>query len=282
MPDVGGGGGFKSNVSYHLEGLIPIILIIVIAFFAASYFGVINSSTPGLGPIAALLPAKEKPASVLYIGEPSRYTREVLANNRSIVYPITYRNVDALSRNARQQLPQFDIVVLDQSQQANKEITNELGDALNGWVSTGGKLITVKDSATRVKGDYAVIGWKAALKDLIPADCAPVGISEQPSCTVKLSVAGRIFPGAFGWNHQIMKPAQYGYPSDPNVLWRGEILDVTFIGNEVAYIEDARTKKQYTAISEKPSVLGKSLYFNYDPGTTPELFLETLKYLSNK
>src|SRR3989338_5541296 len=91
----------------------------------------------------------EKPATLLIIGNPSRDTMEVLSRNRELVYPITTRSAEAVSRNAVQQLGQYDIVLLDQSQQSNKEVSRALGEAMQRYVNSGGKLITVLDSGIK-------------------------------------------------------------------------------------------------------------------------------------
>ena len=41
-----------SRFGINLEGVIPLVLIIIIAFFLALRFGVISSSTPIIGPVA--------------------------------------------------------------------------------------------------------------------------------------------------------------------------------------------------------------------------------------
>lgn len=282
LPPAGGGdfeqGGLKGKLGYHLEGLIPIILIIVIAFFIAAKFGVLTSTTPVIGPLVSLVPGSEKPASIIIIGTPSKYTMEVLNSNRELVYPITTRSAEAVSRNAKQQLAQYDIVLLDQSQQANKEVSRALGEALQNYVSSGGKLITVLDSGIRQPNEFGALGWKTSFGDIIPVECRLESITNQPGCTNKSTVMGRIFPGAFGFKHRIMRGVEQ-YPMEEQKLLKETVLDVTVSGNEIAYLEDARTKKQYPAIVEAPTIVGKSIYFNYDPGTTPALLTATLDYL---
>ena len=50
------------------------------------------------------------------------------------------------------------------------------------------------------------------------------------------------------------------------------------IGTELAYIE-SDTGETFTAIVESKLVIGKVLYFNYDPGMTRGILEQTLKYL---
>ena len=281
LPPAGGADyepSLKSRISYHLEGLIPILLILIIAFFLAARFGVITSTTPILGPLASLVPGAEKPATMLIIGTPSRYTMEVLSRNRELVYPITTRSAEAVSRSAEQQLAQYDIVLLDQSAQSNKEVSRALGAAVQKYVNSGGKLITVLDSGIREPNEFGALGWKTTFGNTIPVECRLESMTNQPGCTKKVTLNGRIFPGAYGWKHRIMRGIEQ-YPLEQSKLIRETVLDITNTGNEIAYIEDARTKIQYTAISEAPTIVGKSIYFNYDPGTSPTILEATLDYV---
>lgn len=282
LPPAGGDyerPGLKSRFAYHLEGLIPIILIVIIAFFLAAKLNVINSATPVIGPLVSIIPGTEQPATLLIIGTPSRYTMDVLSRNRELVYPITIRSAEAVSRNAEQQLSQYKIVLLDQSQQANKEVSRALGEAMQTYVSGGGKLITVLDSGIREPNEFGALGWKTSFGDLIPVECRLEAMTNTPGCINPISLRGRIYPGAYGFKHPIMKGIEQ-YPIEESKLLLEKVFDVTNVGNEIAYIEDSRTKTQYTAISEKATWgLGKSIYFNYDPGTTPAILEATLEYL---
>ena len=52
-----------------------------------------------------------------------------------------------------------------------------------------------------------------------------------------------------------------------------EVFDVGVSGNEIAYIEDARTGKNFPAIVEQAQLGGgKVIYFNYNPGITSGIF----------
>lgn len=281
--DLGGAApSLKSRFSYHLEGLIPLILIIIIVFFLAAFTGVINSSTPIIGPLVGKLRFGEGPASLLVIGTPSRYTMDVLNTNKDLVQPLTIKSAEALERNPEAYLAQYDIVMLDQSAQASKEVSRVLGEAIQKYVAAGGKFILVMDSGIRRPNAPDILGWKASFESIVPVDCSYIGLTNTPSCTQKVSVAGHIYPGAVGVKHEIMRGIEQ-VPADPGVILRNvQVFDVTITGNEIAYFEDARTHKFYPAIVEAAgasTIIGKSLYFNYDPGITPGLLQETIDYL---
>ena len=74
-------------------------------------------------------------------------------------------------------------------------------------------------------------------------------------------------------------PAETNFP--PLLL---ETFDVGIAnGKEIAYIEDVRTGVNFPAIVEK-TVLGggKVMYFNYNPGFTPGILTNAIKYLLGK
>ncbi|MFH1256089.1 MAG: hypothetical protein V1494_02240 [Candidatus Diapherotrites archaeon] len=270
-----GGGSMGSKVGVHLEGLIPLILIIIIVFFGAVQFGIINSSTPVIGSIADLIGGGGEPASMLLIGNSSQEVRDVLNESKTLVkYRI--KTADDLARNPVEQLAQYDIVMLDQSQESDKTVSYELGEAIKNYVSSGGKLIVVLNSGIMRKGAYDVLGWKATFGDVVPVDCDRT-VDNRPVCTQTIAVRGRIY--SEDDKHAIMKGFEVA-PAQPDQVFVLETLDVTPTGKELAYIKDefGRTPS-YPAIVEKPLVMGKSIYFNYNPGKTKGILQATLRYL---
>ncbi|MBI2597747.1 MAG: hypothetical protein HYW50_00965, partial [Candidatus Diapherotrites archaeon] len=134
----GGGGagadyypeeGLKGKIGYHLEGFIPLILILIIVFFLAIRFDIIDTTTPVLGPIADIFEGGQKPMQLLIVGSSSQEVIDVLNQNDDLVHYII-RTADSLERSPREQLAQFDIVMIDQSQEPNKEVSRELGEAV--------------------------------------------------------------------------------------------------------------------------------------------------------
>ena len=70
------------------------------------------------------------------------------------------------------------------------------------------------------------------------------------------------------------------FPTDPLRDATFETFDVSVNGRELAYIQSSGIdKKTYPAIVEKNLVVGKSIYFNYNPGITKGIFESTLEYL---
>ncbi|MFH1696610.1 MAG: hypothetical protein ABH854_01750 [Candidatus Diapherotrites archaeon] len=279
-PEEGGGGepaggGGLPKIGYNLEGLIPVVLIVVIGFFVAVFFGVITSNTPLVGPIANLLTGGGQPAQMLIIGATSQEVIDVLDDSRDLVRYVV-KTPETMERNPDQQLGYYDIVMIDQSEQSNKSVSRELGQAIESYVKKGGKLIVVKDSGTTRPGTPDVAGWMNTFgKGLVPVECDRQ-INDQPTCQSKIYVRGKVF--AEDEKHPIMRGIPVA-PVDPNMFIDFDVFDVTPVGKEIAYIQEASTKKTYTAIVEKTGLIGKSIYFNYNPGKTRGIFESTLRYL---
>lgn len=274
LPPLDASSGPRLNV--NLEALIPIILIVVIGFLLLARLGVLDSSTPVIGPVVSAISPNSQ-ARILIIGAPSPEMLTVLSANKDLVGNPIIKAAEAFERNPENQLAQYDIVILDQSGQISKEIPRQLGDALQSYVKTGGKLIIVKDSGIERPGALDVLGWKANLGDIVPVNCDII-LDGQPTCKRPISVVGII------WQQDYKHPIMQGIERVPAQAEAGylglETFDVGVTGNEIAYIEDIRTGKNYPAIVEHAQLGGgKVLYFNYNPGITTAIFENTIKYL---
>ncbi len=273
--DYGYENDIKSKITRNLEGLIPLILIIIIAAFLGHRFGVWN--IPFLG--------GSEPAQMLVIGDPSVNMMVLLDQDKDLTY---YRIRDAASLNVapEEQLAQYDIVLLDQhmGQTAYEHsVSRQLGEALENFVRTGGKLVTVMDSGIyRSGGIYGtsiasdIIGWKATFGDTIPVECIRSS-ADIPTCTAPIHLRGRVYREDF--DHKLMQGIEVA-PADPRAPAIDLLTyDIKPTGNQIAYIKNVVTPSYYPAIVEKRLIIGKSIYFNYDPATTPGVWQNTLEYL---
>lgn len=273
--DYGYGEDIKSKLTRNLEGLIPLILIIIIAVFLAHKFDIIN--IPFLG--------GNEPIQMLVVGMPSVDMLVMLDQDKGLV---NYRVKDAASLNVSpdEQLAQYDIVVLDQhlgGTAYEHSVSRQFGEALQNYVRTGGKLITVMDSGIYQSGGITgtaiasdVIGWKATFGDVIPVECDR-SLNDLPTCTDQQPMTARLFRGDF--DHRIMEgievaPADPRYP--PLQLYTFKVKP---LGNEVAYLKSVAYPTYFPGIVEKNLIVGKSIYFNYDPALTPGVWQNTMEYL---
>jgi len=264
---VGGGGGFRAKLGYHFEGLIPLILILFIAALAGAWLDF--WTIPGITPSG--------PMDMLIIGSPSFETLEALDNSKDLVQYRIIGDVDSLRTNSKDKLAQYKIIMLDQTNSSQKILPSTVGEALHGYVQKGGRLIVVKNSGIFNPEAPEIVGWMANFgSEIVPVEC-DITRDNYPSCTVSVNVSAEIERADF--DHKIMMgiekvPATIDMP--PLYL---EVFPVSPNGHEIAIIKDTQTTKYYVGIVEKPVIMGKSIYFNYNPGLTPGIFRNTLKYL---
>jgi hypothetical protein len=273
QPDYSYEEGVKSKLTRNLEGLIPLILIIIIAAFLGHKFGLWN--IPFLG--------GAEPIQMLVIGQPSADLLVLLDQDKDILY---YRVTDAAALNVspEEQLAQYDIVLLDQHLGATAyehSVSRQLGEALENFVRTGGKLIVVMDSGIYRSGPgntvaADVVGWEANFGDIMPVKCE-VGPKDKSSCETPFTIKGRIVRADF--SHKIVKGIERAPASPELSAYAIKTFDVRIVGDTVAVIKDDSSTKTFPAIVEKKKLLGKVIYFNYEPGLTPGLFQNTLEYL---
>ena len=267
--------GYKSGMRRNLEGLIPLILIIIIAAFLGHKIGL--WTIPFLG--------SAEPMQVLVIGGPSADLSIILDQDKDLVW---YRVKDpaALAVNPTEQLAQYDLVILDQhlgGRMYDKSVSRSLGEGLENYVRTGGKLVTVMDSGIyRSGGIYGtgvasdVVGWRATFGDIIPVEC-DLSRGDMPTCTMPISLPAKVHREDF--DHKLMEGIEIA-PADPRYPPLNIItFDVKPMGNQVAYLKHVQTPSYYPAIVEKRLIIGKSIYFNYDPALTPGIWENTLEYL---
>ena len=256
----------------HLEGLIPLILILIIVAFLGHKFGF--WTLPFLGGAA--------PIQMLIIGQPSYETLTVLDESKDLV-SYSVRSASAFSVSASDAIAQYNIVMLDQSTlpQQQRAVSRHLGEALQNYVKTGGKLIVVKNSGIFRQASFNsvatdIVGWKATFGDIVPVACN-LNRDNFPTCLRPLSVSGVVFRADY--DHPIMEGIEFSPALSTDAPYNLEVYDVLKTGNEIAYVKDMRTEKYYTGIVESTLIFGKTIYFNYDPGMTRSIFQKTLEYL---
>jgi hypothetical protein len=269
------GSSKKSGTSkLRLEGIIPIVIIVIVILFIAFKTNIFTGSSNLFG---------GNGSSVLIIGSPSPNLQMVLNNaeNKDIIKEKRNVTMDALLYNPTERIKGYDIIILDQTLSADKSITRTAGEAITSFVKSGGSLVVVLNSGIERPGDTSVIGWKPTFGDIIPVSCNPT-LYNIPSCKQQLRVNGIIYANRYNSKQGAYK-IMYGIEKVPALEAAGlistETYPITVEGTELAYLVDSRTGTYYPAIVEKPLLLGKVIYFNYDPGLAEAIFINTLKYL---
>jgi hypothetical protein len=261
---------------FNLEGLIPLILLVIIGVASLNYFGLID---------VPYLPKGSARVQVLFIGEPSLGERVVMDN---LSYFLTYRTraADSFGNASSEELHQYDIVFLDQSNSSDKSVTVALGDAIKKYVAKGGKLVVVMNSgiyqSVGFNGYTAsdVVGWKATFGNIIPAECV-AGHDGVPACSEssQMSIVGRVWQQDF--EHPIMQGVEVAPPVGSAPVSMVTLpIQATEGAKTIAYIKAENTPASYPAILEKKHFpMGTVIYFNYDPGMTPGILTNTINYL---
>jgi len=258
-----------------------IVIIAVLAIFSDPIISSINKigmiDIPGIG--------GSNQTQMLVIGRPSVGLLADLDNQRDLIY-YKIRDAADLDATPQEQLAKYDVVLLDQHMGLtpyDKSVSRALGEAIENYVMTGGKLVVVMDSGIyRSGGEFGtgvandVIGWKETFGNIIPVECDE-GTQGLLTCTQPVLVSGTI--ERLDSESKIMFGIETA-PADPrygplNIL----TFDVKPLGEQIAYINSAEETKNYPGIVEKKLLVGKVIYFNYDPAMTPGIWQNTLAYL---
>lgn len=252
------------------ETLLPIIIIIVVVLLIIFKTNILATGLSFFG-------AKQG-AKILILGAPSPEFRAILTDqeNKDIIKEARFMTLDSIAHNPEERIKNYDIIILDQSMQADKTITRRTGEAITNYVRKGGKFIVVLDSGIKRPDDTSVLGWQANFGGIVPVNCYNSG--GTPSCLSQRDLEGYLY--VVKEDHPIVK----GITQVPAVETSGSIrtktFDVSIDGTEIAFLQDSRTNKTYTGIVEEPLLLGKVIYFNFNPAISKAIVIKTIQYLS--
>ena len=252
MPAGGGSKKFR-----NIEGVLPLVLLIVIAFFVLQFLRVIPCVIPiGCG----------GEAKVMVIGTPSADVIATLtgkeATMKGIHYPInfdqTYITPDMLKN--------FNVVIL----QGDPYFDMNTREAINQYVQGGGKLIVVGDAGSKHPTYANVAGWAWPAGNGIPVPAKLIGEWAGWSA---VAYGSQIRMADI--NHPIVKGlklvgSQLQMPS--------QVFKVNSKGKVIIAIDT--NGGTLPALIEGGAGLGDVLYFAYDPGQTPEMLLVAVTYLA--
>jgi len=252
MPAGGGKKGFR-----NIEGVLPLVLLIVIAFFVLQFLHVIPCVIPiGCG----------GGANVIVLGVPSQDVVITLsgkeAQMKGISYPI---NLDP-SYITLDTLKSYNVVIL----QGDPAFDMNTREMVNQFVQGGGKLIIVGDAGSKHPTYTNVAGWSWPSGQGIPA---PVKLIGEWGGWSDVSYGTEL-----RWadpNHPIVQGLKLVGSTTATPT---QVFKVTAQGKVIAAIDT--TEGTLPAIIEGGSGMGDVIYFAYDPGQTPEILLTTIKYLA--
>jgi len=242
---------------HNIEGILPLVLLVVIAFFVLQFLHVIPCVIPvGCG----------GGANVIVLGVPSQAVVTTLSGKEAMMKGISYPiNFDP-SYVTIDMLKNYNVVIL----QGDPYFDMNTREVVRQYVDGGGKLIVVGDAGSKHPEYSNVAGWAWPSGQGIPVPAQIVGEWAGWSDT------------AYG------SELRWGNPNHPIVIGLKligastqaptQVMKVTAKGSVIAAVDT--NEGTIPAIIEGGSGFGNVLYFAYDPGQTPEILLTTVKYLA--
>jgi len=251
-----GGGDWKDRF-HNIEGVLPLILLIVIAFFVLQFLNIIPCIIPiGCG----------GEINVGVIGIPTPDVENVLTSqearfkgiNYGVNLPPNYITGDALKS--------FSIIIL----QGEPAFDMTVREAIKSWVDGGGKLIVVGDAGSKHPLYANVAGWSWPSGNGLPVPAQLTGEwINLPDVSYGLNLRFADF------NHPIV----VGLQKVGAQLQRPEVVHKVMPKGGKMIVAIDTNEGTYPAVIEGGSGLGTVMYYAYDPGQTPAMFLATLEYL---
>lgn len=278
LSEGGAGGSIKDKLAYHMEGLIPLILILIIGIFIAWRIGILGA-IPGIGPVLVQYFPATEPSDMLIIGASDPLTLDYL-NSNEVRRLVKYEVIDVHNLTLRKEfldkkLANYDIIMLYQLHDPNRALSRQLSESLTDFIGRGGKLLIIKNSGIRISGDVASFGWLATLQGKAPVSCE--NVYNPDACRIPKVVRGRLKP--VDPDHRIMR----GIDMAPGLDYPEEefqVYDVSPITPEIAYIQDSVTGDIYPGIVENKALIsGKVIFLNFEPGKLPGVFYKVLEYM---
>ncbi len=285
----------KKKPAKYLEGLLPLILLVILGFFLALKMGLFGDIASAIG--------MTKPVNVLILTDQPdapeiKATVNVLTSDLARYLNIQpqvlkFKGTDTLYASM---LAEYDIVMLYQV--GDKRLNYQSRKELKQYLERGGKLVIVKDSGTYMPGtdlgraEDVFVGWYliGASAD-ISKSYVPVSCGVEGPCTHIENVTGKIV--SLQASHPIMQGIQKIPPEEDRYLTFPDVIDNLQLspsgGTIVAQIEVVGEEAQgpfsestYLAIVARDLLPpgGTVVHFNYDPYVVPVLLVNTIDWLS--
>jgi hypothetical protein len=271
----------------HFEGLIPILILVLIAVVLIGKTTTYFCGVPGLSDVFCA----KGDVTVGLLGDFSTNANtEIKANVfKSVLdseggkYNIYSKPIVTAALEFPQQelLNKFDVVVVAGEQ----DLSYAAREALGKYIEGGGKVILIGDAGTRDPKDPLIKGWSAAaFRDYSPVKLAISGpIDELPRKVLTDPVMSY-----FEETNPILADYAEAYQldfteitSDP-ACHEINALDVVPLGDMISVLSSADGKNWVPGVVEKKAGLfgsGNVIYFNYDPGCTWSATITTIRYL---
>ncbi len=282
----------KKQTYRYLEGLLPLVLLIILGIFIAAKMGMIDLSfIPGFAKTTKVLILTDNPTADEIQSLIKVLTYQYPRNQRiEVATPMV---LSPTRRIYASNLADYDVVILYEVQ--DKMLSLMQRQELYNYVKNGGDLIVVLDSGTYMPafdyygtpGDQSPVwvGWKDPYMNQI----MPVMCENEAACTIDSTDRARI--ATYMPDHPVMGGIEF-YPESkaplsiryiPGIVENKNgttIADIEILsGTEVS--PSAIVTATYPGIVVSTNILGgKVIYFNYEPHKTPILLFNAIAWLS--
>ncbi|MCD6229604.1 MAG: hypothetical protein J7K00_02265 [Candidatus Diapherotrites archaeon] len=265
----------RSGLSYHMEGFIPLLIVLVLVVLILSSQGMINLG--GIPVLGAFFPSAGG-MNVLVLGESNASMMDILNSSDAKAMGIQVTPFSDPNSLFPNYLDGFDVVMLHQTG-ADKTVDRKSREEIARRVKNGGKLIVIQNAGTKVTDDASVLGWGLGYGEVIPVECVNVLNPGEASCDTPISISGVFQPAKP--NHKVLEGI-VKYPAQGTRHFN--IYGVRPKGEVLAYISETSTGTPYPAVVVgSVGFGGATVYFNFDPSTDqrmPQLLLNSISYLT--
>ena len=272
----------------HFEGLIPILILILIAVVlvgkTTNYFCAV--------PLLSDAFCAKGQVNIGLLGDFTDNANTIVKATlfKSVIdsdggkFNVYTKPIDPRLLEYPQQnlLNKFDIVAIAGVQ----NLSYAARDALGAYIAGGGKVILIGDAGTKDSRDLAIMGWSAAGF----GGYAPVRLADSGSGDIPIKAITATTLNYFSDQHPVIKDYAEAYRIDftqvSNAAQCGQIsaVDVIPNGDIIAILESGDGSNYVPGIVEKKTGIsgGNVIYFNYDPGCTIYATISTVRYLAGK
>lgn len=276
----------------HFEGLIPILILVLIAIVLVGKTTNYFCAVPGLSDVFC----GKGQVNVGLLGDfSSAANTEIKADVfKSVLdseggkFKIYSRPVVIAALEYPQQnlLKPFDVVVVAGVQ----NLSYAARDALGNYIGGGGKVVLIGDAGTRDPKDPLIKGWSSAgFGDYSPVRLAVAGPIEGSNFPRKMITNPQL--NYFVETNPIIKDYADAYQLNFNEISSEpscqsiNAIDVVPLGEMIATLTSGDGNDFVPAIVEKKSGSfggGTVVYFDYDPGCTRSAVITAIRYLAGK
>jgi hypothetical protein len=277
----------------HFEGLIPILILILIAIVLVGKTTNLFCTVPGFTDIFC---AK----GMITVGLLGNFGEDTDTQIKANLFKAVL-DADGAKFNIQQgkiwaaglEFPQeaalakYDVVIVA----GNRDLTLAARQALGNYIANGGKVLLIGDAGVFDPKDNMIKGWtEGSFGDYSPIRLniqGPISGKQLPSVTI--ADANMNY---FDDTNPIVKYYAYQYQLNFSEVNRSECstintLDVFPLSGAdiVGVLSNGDDSKSVPAIVEKKAGLfgnGDVVYFNFDPGCMRNAVIATMRYLAGK